>query len=201
MVAARRSAPAWAWWAFVGGLAYQSVQLYLNVFHGGGGFFGNRLVIELVVLATPLVVVTYAEWSWEAAWRRLAAGGLAAYGVAVHATGAFLAWSLIGTGPGTDWTRYYPLVVVQHAGVTGWLVAGTAMACVFVYLAHRVQLERESRRAGGTARNTTPVRANAALPVSRSRCCRPKGCRPSGEGSEHVPCLASAVAPSDERAP
>jgi hypothetical protein len=142
ILAARQSAPAWAWWAFLGGAAYQAVQLYLNAFHGGGGFFGNRLVIEFVVLATPLAVATYAAWSQQSAARRLLTGALAAYGVALHATGASLSWYLIGTGPGGDWTRFYPAVVVQHAGVVGWVIATTSLASAVVYVMYRVQVER-----------------------------------------------------------
>jgi hypothetical protein len=155
IVAARRGAPAWAWWAFVGGLAYQAVQLYLNVFHGGGGFFGNRLVIELVVLATPLAVTTYAEWNRQAAGRRLLTAGLAVYGVALHATGAFLSWSLVGTGPGDDWKRFYPALVVEHAGVTGVVVATTAFACAGIYITHRVQVEHALCGPGGRTKSST----------------------------------------------
>jgi hypothetical protein len=159
MLAARRSAPAWAWWAFLGGVAYQVIQLYLNVFHGGGGFFGNRLVIEFVVLATPLAAATYAAWSQKSSARRLVTAALAAYGVGLHATGAFLAWYLIGTGPDDDWTRFYPAVVVQHAGVVGWVVATTSLACAVVFVMHRVQVERGHAGRSGDLPTTSSTRS------------------------------------------
>jgi hypothetical protein len=157
IVAARREAPAWAWWALLGGLAYQAVQLYLNAFQGGGGFYGNRLVIELVVLATPLAVVTYGQWSSHSARRRVLVTGLASVAVALHAIGALLSWYLVGTPAGADWTRFYPAVVVSHSGLTGVVVTTTASACAAVYVLHRLRVERVETGRTGDHRTNRPT--------------------------------------------
>jgi hypothetical protein len=128
----RAVVPDWALLAVGGGLLYQAVQLYLDVFHGGGQFFSNRLVTELVVLATPAAALGYSQWREGSRARATLATAAAGAGVAVHATGALLAWYLIGGSTDADWTRYYPLAVVQQAGVQGWVVGGTATVSVLL---------------------------------------------------------------------
>lgn len=127
---ARRHLPDWVNLALIGGLLYQAVQLHLDVFHGGGQFYGNRLVTELVVLATPAAALGYVRWKRESRVRQTFAVALAGVGVATHAVGALLSPYLVGGSAGADWTRYYPLAVVQQAGVQGWVVGGTASAAV-----------------------------------------------------------------------
>lgn len=53
-----RSLPGWSTALLAGAAAYLAVQLWLNPFDGGAGFWGYRVSIELVVAAFPLVVLS-----------------------------------------------------------------------------------------------------------------------------------------------
>ncbi len=83
-----RAAPAWARAAAASGLAYALTQLALNRFSGGDGFFGNRLMIEPLVLAAPLGLLAYYAWASRTAPRRLLFAVLAGYSITFHALAA-----------------------------------------------------------------------------------------------------------------
>lgn len=53
-----RQLPAWATALLAGAVVYLAVQLWLNPFDGGIGFWGYRVTIELVVAAFPVVVLS-----------------------------------------------------------------------------------------------------------------------------------------------
>lgn len=53
-----RDAPHWSRWLAWGGVLYTVVQLGVQVFHGGDGFFGYRLGLELLVSITPVYAFT-----------------------------------------------------------------------------------------------------------------------------------------------
>jgi alpha-1,2-mannosyltransferase len=57
-----RAAPNWVRGAALGGLSYYLVQLGLNRFSGGSGFWGYRYPIEMLVAAGPLLLLAYREW-------------------------------------------------------------------------------------------------------------------------------------------
>ncbi|MDQ1628892.1 MAG: hypothetical protein QOI54_2636 [Actinomycetota bacterium] len=126
-----REAPSWARAALVGGLAYQVVQFRINGFNGGGEFYGNRLVLELFVLATPVLTVGYGRWSAGRPRRVVVTTMLAALSVAIYGTGALLADYWVG-GTFSDWTTWYPQRVVQAAGFSGLLLAGCALSAVLL---------------------------------------------------------------------
>lgn len=56
-----RASPTWVRSAAVGGVVYMLVQLQANEFHGGYSQFGYRLPLEMITMATPLLVVSYHE--------------------------------------------------------------------------------------------------------------------------------------------
>lgn len=86
-----RPSPAWARGAVLGGLAYQAIQFKLNDFTGGAAFFGNRLVLEMVLLCTPTAYVGYLLLAETRPRIVVLARILAALSIAQHATGAALA--------------------------------------------------------------------------------------------------------------
>jgi hypothetical protein len=144
------SAPSWVRAAFLGGLAYQVIQFRLNIFTGGGAFFGNRLIIELLVLSTPLVAVGYARWSEGRPGRVAVTTTLAGMSVGIHAIGALLAdWRVGGTF--SDWTVWYPALVVRSAGLVGAMVL-TAVLLVVALVTHsairRARNEAQGLRLG-----------------------------------------------------
>jgi hypothetical protein len=151
LVSGRSAVPSWAWLALAGGLLYQAIQLYLDVFTGGGGFFGNRLVTELLVLATPAVVTSYTQWGRHHPAGQVLAVTACALGIATHFVGAFLGWYLIGGAHDSDWTRYYPLAVVRHAGITGWVLAAIALLSVAIATTQAWQERRPARRVAASS--------------------------------------------------
>jgi alpha-1,2-mannosyltransferase len=56
-----RVLPAWSTALLAGAAVYLGVQLWLNPFSGGAGFWGYRISIELVVAAFPAVVLSWGE--------------------------------------------------------------------------------------------------------------------------------------------
>jgi hypothetical protein len=137
-------------YSLLGGLAYQVIQFRLNIFTGGGAFFGNRLIIELLVLSTPLVAVGYARWSEGRPGRVAVTTTLAGMSVGIHAIGALLAdWRVGGTF--SDWTVWYPALVVRSAGLVGAMVL-TAVLLVVALVTHsairRARNEAQGLRLG-----------------------------------------------------
>lgn len=110
-----RDAPAWVLGSFVGGVLYLLVQCKLNAFTGGGGFYGYRLILETVVLCTPLAVYAISRETSPLLRKAVVASSYAS--VAVIAFGALLTPYWRGTPPGSDWTLWYPTVVWRAAGI------------------------------------------------------------------------------------
>jgi hypothetical protein len=134
----------WAAFALAGGAVYELVQLKVDIFTGGGGFFGGRLIIELVVLASPAVVACYAPWSTGHASRRVSATVLTAVSIATFVTGARLPWSLLTLPAGHQWTTYYPLRVVERAGLNGTSTALSAIVLALIFVIARALWIRSS---------------------------------------------------------
>ena len=124
-----RAAPPYARGAMLGGLAYLAVQLRVDTFTGGGTFYGNRLVLELFVLSTPVLAVGYARWSADRPVRVPLMTSLAAVSIGIHATGVLLADYRIG-GNFSLWTTWYPVMVVRAAGSVGLLVVALVTVAV-----------------------------------------------------------------------
>lgn len=129
-----RAANGWTKPAAVGGALYLIGQFRVADFSGGGGQFGNRYLIEPMVLALPLALPAVADWARGARWRRALTVQLAAASVAVYAIGAFLTPFWRGV-PG-DSVAWYPYVVLRAAGPTGLVVAGSALAALVLVSVH-----------------------------------------------------------------
>ena len=129
-----RSAPGWTKDAAVSGIAYSLLQLGVNGFAGGWGFYSFRLAIEGVTLATPLLVLGAREacrdhrWAWATAV-------LVGYSISVHTLGAF--WYTNGNEGPVWWTRYQPAQLAidapWHAVVA--VVVGVGVTMLLVGLA------------------------------------------------------------------
>jgi hypothetical protein len=141
-----RAAPPYARGAMLGGLAYLAVQLHIDTFNGGGTYYGNRLVLELLVLSTPLAAVGYTHWSAGRPWRVAATTSLAAVSVGIFTTGTLLADYRIG-GDFSDWTTWYPVMIVRSAGVVGLLVV--AIVGLGVLFSIRESLRTAMRASAG----------------------------------------------------
>jgi alpha-1,2-mannosyltransferase len=55
LVRSWRTIPVWSRWLAVGGVVYTMVQLRINYFAGGDGFYGYRLALELLTCVVPVL--------------------------------------------------------------------------------------------------------------------------------------------------
>lgn len=137
LVKVRRRVPAVAVALAAGGLAYAAVQLTLLRISGGSGFWGNRTLIEAVVLAWPLAAAAVATHTGGRAWRA-ALGLTTTWTVAFHALGALapspsisdpddagnpwlwqVPWALAETEP---WRLALVAVAALAAGAAAWVL-------------------------------------------------------------------------------
>lgn len=130
-----KAAPSWARSAALGGLAYLLLQMQANRFSGGSGFYGYRLPLEPLTLATPLLAVVWSEWVAPSRWRRRAFTVLVAYSVSVQVLGAL--WFRTQDSASDDqWTSLPQWHTLVDAGVLG-LVVSLAAGVAFTALAVR----------------------------------------------------------------
>lgn len=83
-----RASPPWVRLAALSGVTYMLVQLRANAFAGGTNFFGSRLTIEMLVLLSPLLVITWDTWARHSRSLRAIIVVTSIYMVALHALGA-----------------------------------------------------------------------------------------------------------------
>jgi hypothetical protein len=93
-----RAAPTWVRSAAVAGLVYTAAQLALNRFSGGDSFYTYRLTLELVTLASPLLVLCWATWTSRRRGRCAAFVTLLTMSVLLEALGAVF-YAPAGLGP------------------------------------------------------------------------------------------------------
>jgi hypothetical protein len=154
-----RRAPDWARAALIGGALYEVIQLRLNRYSGGTLFYSNRLVLELFLLAAPLVVLGYQEWRERGPHRATVARALAATSIGIHALGAFLpnAYFLHPQ----YWTTWGPVAAVRYetgpaiAIIVATVIAGTVVT-VWPLLRRRTALAAEPAPAFAAAGAATP---------------------------------------------
>jgi hypothetical protein len=156
-----RHAPDWARASLVAGLVYLAIQLRVDTFTGGGTLYGNRLVLELFVLATPVVMIGYERWAAERPWRVAAVTVGATLSIGIHAVGALLPAYRRG-GDFSDWTVWYPTVVVRAAGLVGALVVVGVALCVAVSIRDAVVRARMQTRTQPPADVPTLVRSTSS---------------------------------------
>lgn len=70
-----RAAPDWVRALAIGGVGYLLVQVYLNPFHGGSGFWGYRLPLETLVACFPLLLLAAVRLGRRARTLALALAG------------------------------------------------------------------------------------------------------------------------------
>jgi hypothetical protein len=140
-----RQAPDWARASLVAGLVYLAIQLRVDTFTGGGTFYGNRLVLELFVLATPVVMIGYERWAAERPWRTAAVTVAASLSIGIYAVGALLPGYRVG-GAFSNWTVWYPALVVRAAGSLGALVVAGVTLCVAFSVREAISRARAQSR-------------------------------------------------------
>jgi hypothetical protein len=84
-----KAAAPWVRSSAIAGLIYAVVQLRANSWTGGADFFGNRLLLETLVLASPLLVLTAQRYLLPAKHAiRVVAASVLVISAAFHALGA-----------------------------------------------------------------------------------------------------------------
>lgn len=125
-----RETPSWTRAALAGGVGYEVVQLRLNDFVGGGASFGNRLVLELLVLSAPAGYLAYRAWAERTPGVTTVARALVATAVATQLAGALFAGSkAILQVPTHPWTTWLLLDATRESR-SGWLVLTACLLAV-----------------------------------------------------------------------
>jgi hypothetical protein len=127
-----RVSPGWARGAVLAGVTYQAIQFKLNDFTGGSAFFGNRLVLEMILLCTPAAYLGYLILVENRPHLVLVTRILAALSIAQHATGSILAGAtpnhLDATHPWETWLLWDDVRETGHVG--GGALAVTLVVCL-----------------------------------------------------------------------
>lgn len=141
------AAAAWTRSAAVAGVAYLLLQLWLNRFSGGNGFYSYRVTLEGLTLCVPMLAMSWREWTSRTRPRQATFAALAAISIAVHAFGAIEPW--VPPGLNSPWSSYAPFELARHVGAlvaVSWLIATlvvTAVTSRFVW-SHASDLDFES---------------------------------------------------------
>ena len=140
-----RSAPDWTWAAALGGGMYEIAQCKINRFTGGTLFFSNRLMIECLVLCTPLLLHCARAWARTSIRRQSFALALLLTSVGIHAIGAVLP-TLSGGGLDVHpWQQWFLLDTIRVAGYQGWLTcAVVALIALTAWTAFLQTARRDS---------------------------------------------------------
>jgi len=130
-----RAAPNWVKGSAIAGISYLSLQLWFNRFSGGDGFVSYRLALETLLLASPLLVLCWVQWTSQTQWRRRIFAGLLVVAVFQHAVGAFVGWNYRGARD--PWTSY--LIPERLAEATSLTASGLMLVTsVTVFAAWRI---------------------------------------------------------------
>lgn len=133
VVTAWRNAPGWVRSSVVGAGLYLVVQLAGNTWIGANGIFGNRLVLEPLLLMSPLLAMGWEAWGEQRRWARwgmVALGGLSIWwhGVAAVVPAADLGALL----PSPAWSEWAVSTAVTAAEPAAWF--GAAVFAVVVMM-------------------------------------------------------------------
>jgi hypothetical protein len=151
------------------GLAYLATQLWLIRYSGGDGFSGNRVTLESLTLALPLLIASgrhYARRHPRATW------ALAGYSILTTAMAALPQSDLPGDNL-NPWTNWSPLLEVQTYPVAAPLGAFLALTAIviayYAWKSHRNVAEVSSPVAGNAewAERTGFRRLAASRPLNR----------------------------------
>lgn len=125
-----RTAPDWTRALALGGLLYLLVQVYLNPYHGGSGFWGYRLPLETLCCAFPLIMVSLHRTGARArAWLTPVLG----YQLGTIALGATMGLGLVQQTAEWGWRHY---TIATTAGVSAPVVVVLiVLGVVTAYLA------------------------------------------------------------------
>jgi hypothetical protein len=163
-----RSAPRWTHAAAFGGCAYELAQSKINLFTGGSLFFSNRLIIECLLLCTPLLVHCALRWT-RTRPRAAITAVLAAAAVAMHAMGALLPTP--GASPAyiQPWRDWLLLFWLRNAGPVGQLkavvVVLVALAALKALADLRASKPASSGARPGSSRHQDDWHVEQVLPV------------------------------------
>jgi hypothetical protein len=117
-----RVAPAWVRSSAVAGVVYAMVQLRANGWEGGSGFFGSRLLLETLLLASPLLLLAFREFVLPCARGfRFAVGAVLMGSVVLHGLGAtILETGFGGIDGATHWNENLAQLCEDEPETCAW---------------------------------------------------------------------------------
>jgi alpha-1,2-mannosyltransferase len=191
LVKVRRSLPPTIVALAVGALANAVAQTGLNRIAGGSGFWGNRTLIETIVLAWPLAVAAVAAHTGGRVWRAVFALATA-WTVGFHALGSIGPSPAAGDpdDPGNAWFWQVPWALAEtepwRLAVVG-VMAVAAGGLAWVLTASRSDAGSDE---GSAEPGDDPVavehrvRGRSARPVSPAAAARPSPATPASAGTQ-----------------
>jgi len=123
-------APDWARASGVGGMFYTGIQLALNPFDGGSAFYSYRISLELLATTSPLLLLSWREWTSQTTTRSRWFIALSAVSIGIQAIGAF-GRTTYGWAAGA-WST--PSALIYPALEGAWRL-GVAAAAALMFLA------------------------------------------------------------------
>jgi hypothetical protein len=112
-----QAAPSWVRSSAVGALVYLVIQLAGNTWIGATGIFGNRLVLEPLLLSMPLLAAAWASWAPERRWALAITAAFAAAAVWWHAVASVVpAVDLGALDPAPRWSDWAVAQAITAAG-------------------------------------------------------------------------------------
>ena len=138
LAAAWRQAPDCVRTATLGSTAYLLLQLWLNRFSGGYGFYGYRLPLEWLTLCAPLLVLSYRAWLSPRRRVRAAFWTMTALSAGLHAAGSLT--PVFTEGDPNYWWHSDIVTVVQQQGslVVLLLIAASTLAAMVIRRWHDI---------------------------------------------------------------
>lgn len=124
-----RSSPHWVRSAALSGLVYSLLHLRMNRFSGGHAFYGYRYPLEPLMMAAPLLIISWTEWVRIRPNRQRVFGGLVAVSLFIQWLGA---GSWANSSPETDFWRDCTACEAVALGGLPAIFVGLSLVCGYV---------------------------------------------------------------------
>lgn len=156
LIGAWRRAPVWVRSSVGGAVAYLVIQLAGNTWIGATGIFGNRLVLESLLLSAPLLALSWEIWGARRVWAVRVMAVFAFLSVWWFAVASVVAAVDLGAiDPAPRWTKWAVPQAVTAAGPAVWAGAA-ALAGFVIWLIGRIE-QSDLPSSAGAVSATPPV--------------------------------------------
>jgi hypothetical protein len=111
-----RVSPSWVQASALGAACYTMIQLWTNNFGGGSDFYGYRYALEPLTLASPLLLLSWQQWTNRTVVRRRLFAALAIFSIFSYAAGA-VTTEFVDTSSNKAWNHYLLIDALEGASI------------------------------------------------------------------------------------